>query len=466
MIAFSFSSSGKIPLYEQLYRHLKEQIEYGGLKPESKLISCRKLADYLEVSLSTVLNAYAQLKAEGYIDSKPKRGYYVCQIDSGILGKRKTFREVKTSAQEDGFLFDLSTNGVDVNLFPFSVWAKLSRQVLSIRNAALLKPVHPQGDPRLREQIAIYLNSYRGMEVSPSQVIIGAGTEFLLGLLVELLNRPSFAHESPCYPKIPKILQNRGVHIHQIPVDEQGMSFTALENSPANVAFVTPSHHFPLGMTMSIGRRSQLLRWANEKEGRYIIEDDYHSEFRFDFKPVPALHSLDKNGKVIYLNTFTQTVVPSLRISYIVLPPHLAEEFNSRMSFYYCSVSGFDQHILTKFLQGGYYDRHLNRLRACYRKKRNLLLGLFSKYENLQISGQGAGLHLLLTVRNGMTDRQLAGLASQRGVRINPLSDYYYPANPSETETVLMGYAALSDSELAEVSEILTKAWELHEPDN
>ena len=182
MIAFSFSSSGKIPLYEQLYRHLKEQIEYGGLKPESKLISCRKLADYLEVSLSTVLNAYAQLKAEGYIDSKPKRGYYVCQIDSGILGKRKTFREVKTSAQEDGFLFDLSTNGVDVNLFPFSVWAKLSRQVLSIRNAALLKPVHPQGDPRLREQIAIYLNSYRGMEVSPSQVIIGAGTEFLLGL--------------------------------------------------------------------------------------------------------------------------------------------------------------------------------------------------------------------------------------------------------------------------------------------
>ena len=461
MIAFSFVGSGKTPLYEQLYIHLKQQIESGALKPESKLASCRKLADYLEVSLSTVLNAYAQLKAEGYIDSRPKRGYYVCQIDSGILGKRQPVYQLKTASPQENFRFELNANGVDVNLFPFSVWAKLSREVLSIRNTALLKPLHPQGDPQLREQIAIYLNSYRGMKISPSQVIVGAGTEFLLGLLVELLNRPGFAHESPCYPKIPKILQNRGVDIHQIPVDEQGMSFAALENSPADAAFVTPSHHFPLGMAMGIGRRSQLLRWANEKEGRYIVEDDYHSEFRFDFKPIPALHSLDKNGKVIYLNTFTQTVVPSLRISYIVLPPHLVEEFNGRMSFYYCSVSGFDQHILTKFLQGGYYDRHLSRLRACYRKKRDLLLNLFSKYENLQISGQGAGLHLLLTVRNGMTDRQLAGLASQQGVRIKPLSDYYYPAKPSATKTVLMGYAAFSEFELMEVAEILTEAWGL-----
>lgn len=462
MITVILDENDRQPLYEQLYRHIRHAIESGTLHAGGKLPSKRKMADHLQVSLRTIENAYAQLAVEGYVETIEKKAYYVRQVEQVTPSpvQEKPLREQRDDRRETGgYLFDLKTNKVSMADFPFSIWTRLMRESLRNRDTSWLEPSHPQGNLALRQEIANYLHQFRSMEISVDQIVLGAGSEYLLGLITELLPASQFALENPNYQKPAKILHSRGVSFETIAMDEEGIRIEDLRNSRSSAILTTPSHHFPLGTVMSVNRRMQLLQWAASADDRYLIEDDYDSEFRFALKPIPALHNLDRNDKVIYMNTFTRTLAPSLRIAYLVLPQRLLARYRKELSFYACTVSEFEQMTLRGFLHGGYYERHLNRIRTVYRNRRDVLLqGLTQLSHIVEIGGREAGLHLLVTAQNGMTEEDLICRAADQGVRVYGLSDYYLAGAP-ETHTVIVGYAGQESEELDKASKLLVRAW-------
>jgi Transcriptional regulators containing a DNA-binding HTH domain and an aminotransferase domain (MocR family) and their eukaryotic orthologs len=462
MITVTLDDSSGQPLYEQLYRHIRQGIEAGTFRAGDRLPSKRKIAEHLRVSLRTVENAYAQLAVEGYVEAIEKKAYYVRQVDwiAEETAQQSTGDIRSKNPEKPRYRFDLKTNRIHAEDFPFSIWTRLMRENLRNEISTLLEPTHPQGDWPLRQEIARYLQQFRGMSVDAEQIVLGAGTEYLLGLVAELLPGSVFALENPNYSKPAKVLRSRGIPFVSIAMNEEGLSMNGLAGSPASVVLCAPSHHFPLGTVMTISRRMQLLHWASERQGRYLIEDDYDSEFRFSLKPVPALQGLDRSDKVIYLNTFTRTLAPSLRIAYLVLPRPLLEEYRSRLAFYASTVSQFEQGTLQKFIQGGFYERHLNRIRNIYRSRRDILLGELSALsDSISIAGQDAGLHLLVTADNGLTDSDLVARAAEKGVRVYALSGYYIEAPPA-TSTVVIGYAGFDEEALRHAARLLVEAWQ------
>ncbi|MDL2280664.1 PLP-dependent aminotransferase family protein [Selenomonadales bacterium OttesenSCG-928-I06] len=459
LFTISFSEKNRQPLYEQLYKRIKQNIVEGILPQGKKLPSKRKLAEHLQISKNTVENAYAQLIAEGYVETVEKKGYFVRQIDS-IIKKSKSISDLLVEERDnnDTYIYDLKTNAVDLYNFPFATWAKLMREILRDENDSLLKPIHPQGDLSLRKEIARYLKEYKNMSVHPEQIILGAGSEYLFSLIIELLPNSVFAVENPCYHKIVRILQSRDIKFHPISMDAEGMRKDELEKTDSSIAFITPSRHFPLGTVMSINRRMQMLKWA-DTDNFFIIEDDYDSEYRYALKPIPTLHSLDNDDKVIYLNTFTRTLAPSLRIGYMVLPPDLLETYRKKLTFYSCTVSEFEQRTLKKFLEKNYYERHLNRMRTIYKNRRDIFIRYLGSLANvLTIKGYEAGLHLLIT-SNKMSEIELIQKAKENGVKVYGLSEYYLDQTP-ETNTVIVGYGGLATADVSEVAELLIKSWQ------
>ena len=318
MLTYELKKSPGVPLYEALYRCIRSDILSGRLSPGTKLPSKRALAQNLEVSKITVEAAYNQLLEEGYILSKEKVGYFVEQIRQNP--PLKTDPTPQKEKNEDCSL-DLTGSGSEN--FPFSVWTKLQREVILDYGDRLLAPLPNQGIPELRSAIAAHLADFRGMIVDPENILIGAGTDFLYNLLIQLLGRDkTSAVEEPGYGKIRRIYAAGGVRCIGVPLDDQGILPDRL--SDARVVHISPSHHFPTGLVTSVRRRQELLNWAGEQDG-YIIEDDYDSEFRFDAHPKPTMHSLDRSGRVIYMNTFSKSLAPSIRISYLVLPPGLMQ---------------------------------------------------------------------------------------------------------------------------------------------
>lgn len=454
---------GRRPKYEQLYRHVRDAVVAGDLKAGERLPSKRKLAVHLHISLNTVESAYAQLAAEGYVDSVEKRGYFVLPVVQRVADRPSPQIRVpaptakKTSAAL--YRFDLKNNTVDTASFPFSTWSRLMRESLREDHAGLLKELDPQGDSQLREAIAEYLAEYRNMRVEAGQILLGAGTAYLLGILIELLPGAGFAIEDPGYHMIVRTLQNRGVPFDALPVDDEGVSLDRLQKSRASVCLSTPSNQFPLGTVMTIDRRMRLLDWAAEKPDRYLIEDDYDSDYRYALRPAPALHSLDRADRVVYLNTFARTLTPSLRIAYLVLPRGLMETYLSRRRFYSCTVSGFEQRTLWRFIRGGHYERHLNRMRTIYKKRRNVFLSALSPLaDRIAVSGMESGLHLLLHSEKGMPESRLVARAAKNAVRVYGLSTFYHNA-PAETNTVVAGYGGLNERELRKAALALCKAW-------
>ena len=460
MIDVALETKDKRPLYEQLYLGIRMAIESGGLKAGVKLPSKRKMADHLQVSLRTVENAYAQLTLEGYIGGIEKKAYYVQLVerprpDRSVRPESRT----PTAPPDADCLYDLKTNRINKQNFPVSIWAKLMRQCLREESEVLLEPVHPQGDLSLRREIVNYLREFRSMKVEADQIIVGAGTEYLLGLITELLRGRVFAIEEPNYHKPALIFKSRGVEFVPIDLDREGLCVDILGESKATAALVTPSHHFPLGTVMSINRRLRLLGWAAQKKERYLIEDDYDSEYRFNLKPVPPLHSLDRHDKVIYMNTFTRTLAPSLRIAYLVLPPPLLERYRRGLMFYACTVSEIEQRTLARLMGEGYYERHLSRIRTAYRMRRDALLGeLESISGQISIRGQEAGLHLLLTATGRLSEEEMIRRALREGVRVYGLSAFYRN-KVKRSSTVIAGYAGYDIPDLRLAAGLLIKAW-------
>lgn len=454
---FKLQADGKRPLYEQLYRHIIGEMEAGRLSEGEKLPSKRALCAHLGVSRSTVETAYGMLAAEGYIRAVPKSGYYVSAalaraLPVGELPVKKP--EVRSKRPPR---FDFSTGAVDTSLFPYGAWARISREVVS-GGPRLLQRGEAQGDGDFREALAVFLREYRGVNCRADQIVVGAGLEYLLGVVVELLPQAErFAVEDPGYGAPNAVLRNHHRTVCPIPLDEGGMREEPLRQSGAQVAYVTPSHQFPLGVTMPAGRRSRLLRWAEEEEGRYLIEDDYDSEFRYTTRPIPAMQGMDGAGRVIYVGTFSRSVAPGIRVAYLVLPEMLAERFRRQFGGAASTVSRFEQQTLRLFLERGLYSRHLRRSNNLYRKKRQLLLEALSQWPAFSVSGADAGLHFLLRVAE-KEEGWLLQRAAEAGIPLRGLSSYCLAA-PPPSSTLVLGFAGLDTDCIGEAARALAEAF-------
>lgn len=462
ILTINLNNNSNIPLYIQLYNYIKGEIQDGNLPSNSKLPSKRRLSKHLEISQNTVESAYDQLITEGYIISIPKKGYYVTEFQGVINTNTKIDSYNDSLRRKKEYKYEFYSSRVDLESFPYTIWKKINKEVISEENKDLLQIGHSQGDRNLREAISNYLRFSRGVNSSIDNMIIGAGSEYLIQILINMLGREkNFSVEEPGYYKIKKILKVNGINPIGIPIDNQGVNIDSLRSSNSQVVHITPSHQFPTGVIMPINRRIQILNWANEGDERYIIEDDYDSEFRFEGRPIPALQSLDNKGKVIYIGTFSKCFSPSERIAYMVLPDELMKIYKRDFSFLACTVSRTTQQALVRFIEEGYFERHLNKMRNIYRKKREFLVSLIKRYlKGTEIIGTNSGLHLLLKVNNGMTEKELIIAAEEKGIRILGLSNSYLN-NLEDSKTVFLGYASLKYDEMEEAIILLKEAWNL-----
>lgn len=444
------------PLYEQLYRHLVEEISGGRLSAGGKLPSKRKMCALLGVSMSTVDTAYSMLAAEGYVTVRSRSGYTVADLLP--LTPSPAADTPKQDPPVKKWLYDCSTSAVDTSLFPFSSWARITKEAV-YENPDLLRRGHPQGDLPLRTALADLLAQYRGVRCSPEQIIVGAGADWLLSMVLQLLpEHRAIALEDPGYPAAYATAKRLERKIISIPVDAKGMSPKTLDESGADLAYVTPSHQFPLGVTMPADRRSRLLHWAYSAPGRYIIEDDYDSEFRYSSRPIPALQGMDREERVIYMGTFSRSIAPAIRVAFTVLPPSLLKRWQDEFSHSSCTVSRFEQEALRRFLVQGLYSRHLRRSINLYRHKCSVFAEELKKIEGTTLSGQQAGLHFLLTLPR-LSETELVERAEKTGIHVTPLSRYCHRLPPIPS-TIVIGFAGLAEEELERTAKLLKKIYE------
>lgn len=467
-MAIQLQTDSEKCLYEQIYEHIRQEIKEGKLLAGERLPSTRSLAEYLQVARSTVDYAYDQLLSEGYIESRPYKGYFVCSLEDLVLldhtgEDRVHAADVKVSLakeEKEQYCFDFSPNAVDMSGFPFGVWKRITKNILSDGNQELFSHGEPQGDYDLRLTISRYLHSQRGVNCTPEQIVIGAGNDYLLMLLEKILGKNlRIAMENPTYKRAYRILNSFSYEVIPVGIDESGIKVSELAKEDVQAAYVMPSHQFPTGTVMPIGRRMELLKWAAAGEKRYLIEDDYDSEFRYHGKPIPALQASDKHGKVIYMGTLSKAIAPAIRISYMVLPEELLQRFLKECYFYSCTVSRIDQRIVNEFIREGCFERHLNKMRKLYRTKHELLLECLRPLtDKFTISGENAGLHLVLTAKGIISEAELIETAAQKGVRVYGMSDSLVRES-SGRASVLLGFGGLSVDEIMQGTETLIDAW-------
>lgn len=463
MIDLSLTNRAGHPLYLQIYENIVSQIKDGRLMPGCRLPGKRSMAEQLAVAVNTVDTAYQMLLAEGYLESRPRSGFFVLPYTDTLLAAPGEKPERRVPDQHNHIRFDLSTGSVDTALFPFRTWGRIQKELL-YNGEELLSHGHRSGDEDLRAAIGEYLRVYRGVECCTEQIIVGAGMEYLLGLVAQLFQGSTAAIENPGYIRSRTILHNCGVNCRYVDIDESGLSVDGLAQSGADLCYVTPSHHYPTGVTMPVGRRAQLLRWAAEQDGRYILEDDYDAEFRFDMRPLPSLQGMGGgNGPVIYLCTFSKSLAPGIRIACMVLPNSLLHRWQEMFGGYANTVSRFEQQTLHRFISDGHFTRHLARMRKIYRARMEALSSALEESfgkERISLQGRHTGLHLLLTLHDASGESEMVRLAQQHGIRLRGLSEYYLDRRiDCPKNTVIIGYASLADHDIPELTMALQNAW-------
>ena len=440
MLTYDLEMRGSLARYDYLYRCIKEDILSGRLKAGEKLPSKRTLATHLNTAVVTVENAYAQLEAEGYLNAREKRGYFVNPVETGPVRENPAEAREKNREQREWRL-DLRGTGSGTEGFPFSVWARLMRRILTERGAELLQATPHNGVYPLRQAIARHLYQFRGISAAPEQIVVGAGTEYLYNLIVQLLGRDLlYGVEDPGYSKAARIYGLNGAGCIPLPMDSRGVRPQEVEERGVQILHISPNHQFPTGTVTPILRRQALLRWAEEQRG-YIIEDDYDSEFRFTGRPIPAMKSIDAAGRVIYMNTFSRSLAPSLRVSYMVLPPSLMEEYPRRLGFYSCTVPAMEQYTLASFLEEGYFESHVNRMRVFYRNRRDEVLAAIGQSPlsgRCRVLGEEAGLHFLLELETEREDSWLSFL-----------TDYQQRPGAAPLHTLVVNYPGTAPARLA-----------------
>ncbi|MCM1122996.1 MAG: PLP-dependent aminotransferase family protein [Eubacterium sp.] len=454
----------KKTLYEQIYEYIRDEIRAGSLLQDEKLPSARFMAEYLQVSRTTVDMAYDQLVSEGYLEARPRKGYFVSAFEElDAIDEIPKREEIASYKQEElpSIRFDFSPNAIDMRYFPYATWKKITKNILVDANSKMFSLGEPQGDLGLRTTICRYLHGSRGVNCEPEQIIIGAGNDYLLLLLEKILGRHvHIAMENPTYVRAYKIFRSCAYPVSFIPMDESGIRVDCLRQTDARVAYVMPSHQYPTGISMPIGRRMELLKWAAEGKDRYLIEDDYDSEFRYRGKPLPSLQASDHGGKVVYIGTFSKSIAPAIRISYMVLPYPLLEIYRRECAFYSSTVSRIDQTILNEFIQDGYFERYLNKMRKHYRDKHDLLLNELKPFEkSFRISGSNAGQHVLLTDLKGRSEEELARRAADVNVKVYRMQDFRMEESADDAAMLILGYGALTGEEIREGVAVLRRVW-------
>ena len=475
-LALTLDPAGRTPMYEQLYAAIAGAIREGALRHGEKLPSKRALCASLGVSRSTVETACELLLAEGYVESRPRSGYYVAEYVApqatqgtyGTVALSYTTSSVIRLAGDGGCHLPLkgkaldaasplSTSAVDVSLFPYASWAKLYKEVV-YNSPALLQRGDPRGEAALREALVRLLSEYRGVRCAPEQVVVGSGMETLLDQLITLFGVDAvYAMEDPGYPALERSLRARGRDPRFVPMDASGMDADALEASGATVAYLTPSHQFPLGITMPASRRSRLLRWAVEREG-WIVEDDYDSEFRYGGRPISSMQGMDRHGRVVYAGTFSRSLAPAIRLAYMVLPPALLPRWEAVYGRQQPTVSRYEQTVMARFLDEGFYVRYIRRVGKLYADRRAALLGALSKIEGLTVSGDDGGIHFLVTLPR-LSEAELLRRAAAAGLPLRGLSEFCHRA-PAEPSTLVLGYGGLETGSVFDVVARLKQAWE------
>lgn len=456
MLTYDLTERAGAPLYEYLYRCLRRDILSGKLAAGERLPGRRSFAEHLGVSPVTVDAAYSQLVAEGCVEARPRRGYFVAALALPDAAAEPPPTPDRPEP-ERRWRLDLRSNRVDASLFPVGTWAKLTRRVLSEDPEALLRSVPHQGLYELREAIAGYLRGYKGLSVRAGQVVLGAGAEFLYLMLAQLFRGAALAVEDPGYPQIRRCYLGSGAECIPVALDAQGVDPAALRAYGAAVLHISPAHQYPTGLVTPMPRRQELLHWA-ESSGGYIIEDDYDSELAFTPRPLPTLSGIDRAGRVIYMNTFSQTIAPGLRAGFLVLPERLLPLWRERLGFYSSAVPSLEQHVLARFISGGFYERHLARLRKTCRERRVAVLAAFRASAfagRIDIREPGAGLHFLMRVDTGLPDEELRARAEARGVRLAFLSDYAARPGGAPEHVLVINYAGLGGEKLGEAVEAL-----------
>ncbi len=464
MLSFHLTPDSGTPLYNQIYEQIRTRILQGELPASAKLPSTRSLAANLGVSRNTIDTAYYQLQSEGYIDSAPKSGFYVCDINPADYRNQPEEPAAEaaalsvstpsvTASHSPNFLYDFNPDHIDISHFPFSVWRRLSRQVLTEEQSLFLLGDN-NGDSSLRDAICSYVRLSRQVSCKPDQIVIGAGVDYLLQMLSLVFRSLQMIHitlESPGYTQAAHIFHNNGLTIFPGTLDKNGLTTDSISPS-SSLVYVTPSHQFPMGAVMPYGRRLELLGWAKSAPDRYIIEDDHDSEFRYRGKPIPAMQGMDSR-RVIYIGTFSKAIAPAIRVGYMILPPNLMKQYRLICGHYSCTVSRVDQAILTHFIRDGYFEKHVNRMRKLYRSKHDLVLDclqpLIQKY-HLKLQGEHAGMHVTICLPDDISESKLIQNARCHGIHLYGIRDHYLPDHIPDhpEEAILLGYAGLNEDEI------------------
>lgn len=407
MLDYNLEQRGEASLYEYVYQQIRDDIVAGRIAAGEHLPSKRAFASHLGISVITIENAYSQLVAEGYICSKPRRGYYACELpDAPVLASAAEDADRDTAPASFGVHDSYGQPEQFAPLSPSALeaarlWQSALRATLTSEDEGeIFSPAPAQGTARLRCAIAHHLRGTRGMNVNPDNIVIGAGAQLLDTMLVQLLGADkTYAVEDPGYLRLTRIYQAMGCEVRHIPLDGEGVNLGELLDAGADVLHLMPSHQYPTGLVTSIARRYALLSWAAERPGRYLIEDDFDCEFRLAGKPIPALASIDAAQSVIYTNTFSKSLSSALRLAYMVLPDELMERFRRELGFYASSVSSVDQVALARLLESGDYERHVSRVRVRAREARDGLVALVRKAfpaGEVSIEHADAGLYCVL----------------------------------------------------------------------
>ena len=449
-----FEDGTGIPKYIQLYERLKEDILKGILKKGEKLPSVRSVSASLGVSKITVENAYTQLQLEGFVESVPKSGFYVQDIESTLwdFGKDPGDKEKKGHVPEE-----IPQDRASEGTFNFQEWKKAINHVLEYRSDALLSVGDIQGEYELRLEIARFISQSRGVRAEPSQVVVGAGIQVLFSLLASFLRTSiqEIAFEYPGFSKGMYVFEDHGYETLKIPIEDDGLRIEDLEKSRAKIVYVSPSHQYPTGSVMPIRKRMQLLSWAEREKG-YIIEDDYDSILRYEGYPVPALQGISTSDRVIYAGSFSKLLIPSLRISFLILPHELLESFHMVRNRYSQSVSKTEQLALAEYMRDGSFERHLRRIRILYKKKNQLLVEAFKKYptEYFELVGKESGLHVVLSFAKEVSLPYMVERAKAEGIALEGVEEY------QDNRILVFSYSGIKDEEMDAVVRKLVRCSE------
>lgn len=458
-LTFSLDNKSKSPLYEQIYSYIKSEIHAGKLTAATKLPSTRALAEHLQVSRSTIELAYEQLISEGYVETIPWKGYYVSELLGMYhIETEENHKSIENQEIKTKYRYDFSPNGTMLEHFPYATWRKITKKIQNEQENEIFQLGDQKGERIFRETIASYVHQARGVNCDPSQVIVGAGNDYLLLLLQFLLgSKHAVAMENPGYLHGYRIISGLFECVKAVGSDKNGMNVEELERTGADIAYVMPSHQYPLGTVMPIKRRLELLNWAYEKPERYIIEDDYDSEFRYKGKPIPALQGNDRQGKVVYLGTFSKAIAPSIRVSYLILPKELLEIYEKKGRALSSSVSRIDQMIINEFITGGYMERHLNKMRGIYKMKHDTLMNALKVFpKSCRIKGENAGVHLLLELPKGFDEKWFVEEAAKRGIKVSGLLQSCFEERKEPlSPTLILGYAVLKEEDIPQAVKIL-----------